>query len=194
METTAAENMNTKTHRRLRKAYCRLIKEKDRDKITVSTLTEEADVSRATFYLYFQNIEEFKDDTHKYILSLYIRQLCIFLEAGRTKSKEACKRKNLILTDDDFNLLTCLFESNIILAFDENIVNIVFSSFSDNLPSFLDKKFIKKNKVRLDLFYIGYLGVMRNNFLDYHSDKVYRDVLRTIDIWDLLFPEHKFKS
>lgn len=191
---TAAEPMNTKTHRRLRKAYCRLIRDKGQDKVTVSSLVEEADVSRATFYLYFQNIEEFKDDTLNYILNLYIKQLRIFLDAGRAEAKEACKRKNLIFTEDDLNLFACLFENNTGFGFDDNVFKIVFENFVANIPSYFNEKFIKKNKDRFDLFYIGYAGVMRNNFLDYHSDKTYRDVLRTMDIWDYLFPKYKFQS
>ena len=76
MEKSAtSEILNTKTHRRLRKAYCRLLRRMDEKKITVSSLTDEADVSRATFYLYFQNIEEFRVYTSQYIVSLYVEQI-----------------------------------------------------------------------------------------------------------------------
>lgn len=105
----ANEILNTKTHRRLRKAYCRLIRKTGAEKITVSALTEEADVSRATFYTYFQNIEEFKDYALRYITALFIKQIGIFLLTGKQGVKEACRRKNLIFHDDDFELFCCLF-------------------------------------------------------------------------------------
>lgn len=195
METaSAAVNINTKTHRRLRKAYCRLLREKGEDKVNVSTITEEADISRATFYLYYQNIDEFKEDTLKYIISLYIKQIRIFLEAGKAEVKEACKRKNLIFTDDDFDLFSCLFSGTRGFGFDQKIFELVFNDFSENISDFFDKRFVKKNKDRFNLFYIGYASVMRPNFIDYHSDKVYRDILRTIELWEFLFPDYKFKS
>ncbi len=195
METASASvNANTKTQRRLRKAYCRLLKEKDADKISVSSLTEEADISRATFYLYYQNIDEFKEDTFKYIISLFIKQIRMFLEAGKTGAQQVSKRKNLIFTDDDFDLFYCLFSDGRVFGFDKYVFEFAFRDFSDHITVYFDKKFVKKNKDRFDLFYIGYAGAMRNNFLDYHSDKVYRDILRTIEIWDFLFPKHKFSD
>ena len=180
--------LNTKTHRRLRKAYCRLIRKMKAEKITVSALTEEADVSRATFYTYFQNIEEFKDYALRYITALFIKQIGIFLLAGKQGAKEACRRRNLIFNDDDFELFCCLFENEKGLGYDESVLSFAFKNYVDNLGSYFSEKFIKKNHDRLDLFYIGYAAVMRVDFLDYHSDKVYRDIMRTIHIWENLFP------
>lgn len=194
METAPTGIVSAKTHRRLRKAYCRIIKEKGADKVTVSALTEEADVSRATFYLHFQNIDEFKDDTEKYILTQFINQIWTFLNAGKTGAKQACKKKNLFFTDDDFDLFYCLFSSNRGFGFGEELFKRFFDVFSGNIRLYFDEKFIKKNKDRFDLFCIGYSAVMRENFLDYQSDKVYRDILRTIEIWDILFPDNKFKN
>lgn len=183
--------LNTKTHRRLRKAYCRLIRKTGSEKITVSSLTEEADVSRATFYTYFQNIEEFKDYALRYILALFIKQIGIFLLAGRQGVKEACRRRNLIFHDDDFELFRCLFGNDKGFGYGERVLDFAFKNYVDNLGSYFSEKFIKKNHERLDLFYIGYTAVMRVDFLDYHSDKVYRDVMRTIHIWENLFPKRK---
>lgn len=183
--------LNTKTHRRLRKAYCSLIRKMKAEKITVSALTEEADVSRATFYTYFQNIEEFKDYALRYILALFIKQIGDFLIAGKQGVKEACRRRNLIFHDDDFELFCCLFENEKGFGYDKSILNFALKSYLDNIGSYFDEKFLKKNHDRLDLFYIGYTAVMRVDFLDYHSDKVYRDVMRTIHIWENLFPKYK---
>jgi len=187
----ANEILNTKTHRRLRKAYCRLIRKTEAERITVSALTEEADVSRATFYTYFQNIEEFKDYALRYILALFIKQIGIFLLAGKKEVKEACRRRNLIFHDDDFELFCCLFENEKGFGYGESVLSFAFKSYLDNIGSYFDEKFLKKNHDRLDLFYIGYTAVMRVDFLDYHSDKVYRDVMRTFHIWENLFPKRK---
>lgn len=187
----ANEILNTKTLRRLRKAYCRLIRKTEAEKITVSSLTEEADVSRATFYTYFQNIEEFKDYALRYITALFIKQIGIFLLAGKQEVKEACRRRNLIFNDDDFELFCCLFGNEKGFGYGESVLSFAFKKYVDNLGSYFSEKFIKKNHDRLDLFYIGYTAVMREDFLDYHSDKVYRDIMRTFHIWENLFPNGK---
>lgn len=194
METESAVNINTKTHRRLRKAYCSLIRKNGNDKMNVRELTDEADVSRATFYLYYENIEQFRDETWKYITSLFIKQIKMFLVAGKAEARQACKRRNLIFTDDDFELFYCVFSICTVFSLDNKVLDYVFSDFSDNISDFFDKKYVRKNTDRFNLFYIGYASVMQNNFFDYHSDKVYRDILRTIEMWDLLFPNYKFNN
>ncbi len=193
MEKSATtEILNTKTHRRLRKAYCRLLKRMDEKKITVSSLTDEADVSRATFYLYFQNIEEFRVYALQYIISLYTEQIGMFLKAGKQGAKEACKKRNLIFTEDDFELFACLFNREYRFSFDNDILSFAFKNVAKTIPMYFSEKFIRRNHERFNLFYIGYMAVMKSDFIDYHSDKVYRDVIRTIHIWDYLFPDHKF--
>lgn len=193
METATA--VNTKTHRRLRKAYCRIIKEKGEDKVNVSSLTEEADVSRATFYLYYQNIEEFEEDTAKYVSLLFIKQLRLFITSANLEElKQVTKRKNLIFTDDDFELFACLFPKSKGFNINSKIFNFLFDNFFENISNYFDEKYVKKNRDKFDLFYIGFCGVMRENFLDYHADKVYRDILRTVEIWEILFPDYKRKD
>lgn len=190
----SVEILNTKTHRRLRKAYCRLLRKTDAEKITVSSLTNEADISRATFYTYFNNIEEFKAYSLEYMVNLYIKQIGLFLKVGKQEAKEACRRRNLIFTDDDFELYLCLFGGERAIIFDESLFRIAFKICINNMPFYFSEKFIKKNRERLDLFFIGYTAVMRNNFLDYHSDKAYRDVMRTFYVWESLFPKYKFEN
>ncbi len=187
-------NLNTKTHRRLRRAYCRLIKEKGKEKINVSNLTNEADISRATFYLYYKDIEEFKDSILEYILNAFIKQIYILLIGSRSEVLQKCKRKNLFFTDDDFELFHCLYANNKGFSFDPKEFEVAFDILYSNTTKHFSERFINKNESRFELFYIGYSSIMKNNFLDYHSDKVARDVLRTMDVWDDLFPEHKFKN
>lgn len=195
METASASlRKNTKTHRRLRKAYCRIIRKNQYDKMSVSSLVEEADISRSTFYLYFQSLEEFEADTFKYASALFVEQIVEFLLAGKTKAKETCKRKNLIFTEDDFELFSCSHSVNSRFDFNEKVYEITFYELLNRIDKYFDKSFIKKNKDRFDLFYIGYVCVMTENFLDYHSSKVYRDILRSAEIWDCLFPKYKFRD
>ena len=187
-------SLNTKTQRRLRNAYCRLINENGIDKVNVSNLTQEADVSRATFYIYYKDIEDFKKNTYEYILGEFIKQICIFLESTRSEVKEKCKRKNLTFTADNFELFHSLFINNQGFNFNMEKYKSIFMAFYGNAEKHFSDKFIKKNKNRFDLFYSGYVRVMRDNFLDYHSDKAARDVLRTMDVWDYLFPDYKYKD
>ncbi len=185
-------SLNTKTHRRLRRAYCRLVK--DGKKVNVSTLTDEADISRATFYLYYKDIEEFIKSTETYIITEFLSQICTFLNGTRSEVKEKCRKRNLAFTEDDFELFRCVLANDRGFSFEKGKLRTVFNIFFDNTTKYFSQRFIKKNKSRFELFYIGYVTVMRDDFFDYHSDRVARDVLRTMDVWDYLFPDYKYKD
>lgn len=51
-----------KTRNALRKAYIRLMKKYRAEEITVSMITMEADINRATFYTHFSNKEDFLEE------------------------------------------------------------------------------------------------------------------------------------
>lgn len=89
----STSNTDKRILRRLRTAYAQLLKEKSIDKITVTDLTEQADMARATFYLHCSNIDEFRNDCFLYILSTAIRQCGVWFETGRDGINEACKKK-----------------------------------------------------------------------------------------------------
>lgn len=189
MSTFNKEEVNSKTHRRLRKAYVILRRKKEDDEITVSSLVEEADISRAAFYLHYKNFDEFRVDTERYILALYIDQLLVFLDAGRENIREVCRKRNLILNEYERELFKLFFEKH--LGFTEARVDFVFKEAYGRTVEKFGANFIKKYKAIFDLFLVGYIASMRVNIFDYHSDKVYRDMIRIFDIWDELFLNEK---
>ncbi len=183
------ESANLKIHRRLRKAYVILRQKKEDDEITVSDLVEEADISRAAFYLHYKNFAEFRLETERYIMALYIDQLLVFLDAGRENVREVCRKRNLILSESDIEIFKLFFENH--LGFTEARVDFVFKEAYTRALEKFGENFVKKHKAGFDLFLIGYIASMRVNMFDYHSEKVYRDMIRTFDIWDVLFREEK---
>jgi AcrR family transcriptional regulator len=189
MSTFDREAANLKIHRRLRKSYVILRQKKQDDEITVSNLVEEADISRAAFYLHYKNLDEFRLEAERYIMTLYIDQLLIFLEAGRENVREVCRKRNLILSEADRELFKLFFENH--LGFTEARVDFVFKEAYARALEKFGENFVKKHKAGFDLFLIGYIASMRVNMFDYHSEKVYRDMIRTFDIWDALFREEK---
>jgi AcrR family transcriptional regulator len=189
MSTFDREEANSKIHRRLRKAYVILRHKKEEDEITVSNLVEEADISRAAFYLHYKNLDEFTLEAERYIMALYIDQLLIFLESGRENVKEVCKKRNLILSESERELFKLFFEKH--LGFTETRVDFVFKEAYGRTIEKFGANFVKKYKAIFDLFLVGYISSMRVNIFDYHSDKVYRDMIRIFDIWDALFPDEE---
>lgn len=192
MSTFDRETANLKIHRRLRKAYVILRQKKEDDEITVSNLVEEADISRAAFYMHYKNFEEFRIEAERYIMALYIDQLLIFLDADRESIREVCRKRNLILSESDRELFKLFFENH--LGFTEDRVDFVFKEAYARALEKFGENFVKKHRAGFDLFLIGYIASMRNNMFDYHSDKVYRDMIRTFDIRDILFPDEKMMN
>lgn len=180
---------NSRINRRLKKAYCRLLKEIGEEKINVSNLAAEADISRATFYFHYHNIEEFSEKIKEYIITAFIRQIFIFLNSDKSEIMEKCKKRNLIFTQDDFELFRNLFIDKKGFTIKEKWHKVIFDICSREIKFELSDKFIKKNKSKLDVFFVGYAAVMREDFFDYHFDRTARDVLRAIEMWEHIFPE-----
>ena len=58
-----------KTKKAINKAFLKLMKTKDISKITVSELTELADIGRGTFYLYYKDVYDLLEHTEAEVLS-----------------------------------------------------------------------------------------------------------------------------
>lgn len=68
MKNADADRRTRKTKALLRQTLTRLLMEKDLKDITVSELTERADINRGTFYLHYKDIYDLFDQTEKEIL------------------------------------------------------------------------------------------------------------------------------
>lgn len=97
-----------RTKKRLRIALAELIRKKGSGKISVSDLVEEANLTRATFYSYYDSFESFYEEEFTRAQAAFAEQIVTFLTEGKENARESSKKHNLIITSDERELLSAL--------------------------------------------------------------------------------------
>ncbi len=59
---------------KMNQALISLMEKQTFDSITIKALCEKAGVNRSTFYSHYQNLTELLEDTHRYIISLFVEE------------------------------------------------------------------------------------------------------------------------
>lgn len=172
-----------KTKRRLRKALLSIISAKHREKISVKELTEEADISRATFYLHYKDIEDFYNDVIDYVFSLFTEQIILFMRGSFEEAKTNSKKSNLLMKDEDRELLKVLFSD----YFNLDLFNNRFKAVYDRIIGFAiemhGKEFAEKHDTELRFFINGYIFAIAESLAFYNQERLYGDLIRSFLLW-----------
>lgn len=188
MKNTDAEQ---RLFNRLDKAYCVLLQEKSPDKITVTELTKQADMARATFYLHFDSMEQFHLQCVSRLLSLCLRQCTAWFCAGREGIQQACRRSRFMLTPTDCALIEKLILTDGFLDYFSVL------HFSDThtamrifCPQWTDG-FIEENRGALSVFFAGFLASTLPCLPNYNSRAMCTQMAYIFEIWEYFFPDRK---
>ncbi|MBE6812176.1 MAG: TetR/AcrR family transcriptional regulator [Ruminococcaceae bacterium] len=181
-------NADARIFRRLRTAYAQLLQENGIDEITVTELTGQADMSRATFYLHYSNMDEFRNECFRHIVTTALRQCGLWFEAGRDGIEEASKKKNLIMNQNDRDLFRFYMSQEIYKQYHyistlydtRTAMHIFTDTWSDD--------FIDQNSGKLTVFFTGFIVNSMPDLTNYSSKKLRREMEYIFEIWDYLFP------
>lgn len=185
MKTSNDSRTVEKTKRSLRKAMTAILSSsKQRERISVKELTQEADVSRATFYLHYNNIEEFYYDTISYLASLFVEQLMVFMQGGIANAKHNSRRHNMLMDDDDRALLAVLAKRYFnALVYNEELKQ-VYKKLIDYAIAKNGEEYVKKNYMKVRFFFNGYILTMIDELADYEPDRLCRNLIRSFALWE----------
>ncbi len=178
----------SKINRRIIVAYGKCVKHKKSLDIKVSELCECADLSRATFYLHFSDMENFLRCCNLYFAKKIFQQGLHWLENGKNEYETIFKHRNLLLSDDDRETLCILLKYNMFFVPEDHNVIV------DILCSFAEKKGPPLNDVqkrKMNVFGRAY-GINVTELLgDYSSTKAKSAFDYNVKIWNILFPDNK---
>lgn len=123
-----------KTKRALRKAFLKLFKKKDINKITVSDITKLADLGRGTFYLYYKDVYDLLENIEKEVLE----------EIGDLFDKT-------LLSDSPPDFLSFMEKTMEYINENKDVFDIILSAkgsvlFLEKLKSFFRKKELQERK------------------------------------------------
>ncbi len=184
-------NNDIRTHRRLRKAYTALLEKKNYKSITVKELTEYAEMSRAAFYLHFDSIENFSFECSQYLIRKITSQMIFWLSEGRDKLNENCRKRKLLIDENDRELFSYYVKQEIYYS--------DYSSFGVIAPiyyEFLSERFSVsteelKNSSKLNFFIRAFSASIMDSIENYDSKRMIKELTYVFMIWDMLFPEYK---
>lgn len=169
---------------RLRKTAA-IITAKNIGPISVSAFCEKAGVSRASFYLYYKDMEDFTAKLRLYIIDKLDEQLNIIFDEGNYADKN---RYRIVLSDDDIALLNGLLGSSIYIDFAVDANNIIGKRFREKMIDRWGEEFYKENEERFEFMLNGGVASLYVDFLDYNKETYIKNMHYITEIAKDLFP------
>lgn len=176
--------MDNTVEKKLRTAMAKLA-DKHVEKISVSALCELADVSRASFYLYYSDLEDLIIKTREYVINKLDQQLNLLLDVhdGVTTDKPV-----MILDDIDISLLKGYTEKHIYWDFAINANAVIFPRFEKKMIERCGEEYYNQNKKTFEFILNGGIATLYFDLLNYDKETYIRNMQRISGIAHELLP------
>lgn len=172
-------------NRKLVSAYSKLLK-KGVQRITVSLLCEKADVSRANFYNYYKDLNDFIIKLHSHMVDALFEQSILFLLCSEKEIADCVKKENLLLNDSETEILKNMLHGSNYIDF----AVLADRYYTDEKKRALfSRKIWEEKKDILDIFTRGYLPVIIINFLNYNEESFEADIRNSRALFKYFFGE-----
>ena len=165
--------MNESTERRLRVAYSKLLR-KQSDRITVTELCKKADVSRATFYIYYKDIEEYAESIRRYIIVRVYDQASRLMCCSDHDFLKELKKENHLLDDYEVSILENMLSGANYLSF-ATLAHLYYAHDKQNTP--FSEYAWENYREEIDLFSRGYLIILIMGLINY-DEAAFRSDMR----------------
>ncbi len=146
--------METNIDQKLRKAYIELVK-KDEEKISVSALCKKGNVSRASFYIHYNNIDEFITKTRNYIVTKLFEQMISIIETS-----EASKPNKLIFNETDLELFRIYIGTHNYQDFAFTANEILYPKYKELMVERWGEKYFEENERLFEFAINGAVGML----------------------------------
>lgn len=177
--------MQNSVELKLRKALAKLA-DKNVEKISVSALCEKAGISRASFYIYYKDIEDLVKQTREYIINKLDEQFSILVEiTDNDYSEEKCH----IFDDVDIALLKGLTGKNVYWEFAVNANMIIGPRFEKKMIELHGEDFYSGNKETFEFILNGAVATFYFDLLNYDKATYFENIKRTYEIVRELLPK-----
>lgn len=164
--------MEKEIKRKLTEGFAKIIEKKH----TVTLLCEKAEVSRATFYLYYDDLDDFYEKTAQMITEKFFRQIVIFMFCSDAELINNTKRENLILNETEMKLLSFFADGS-------NYISFAVRGFENSVPVFDDfcrekfgENFFYENGFALHYCLNAVSVLLFLNLTDYNENKLLFEV------------------
>ncbi len=174
--------MENKIEIKLREAYSKLVS-KSTEKLTVSSLCEKADVSRAGFYLYYKDLDDFIAACRSYI----IKKLCEQLEIAMNTVDP--KEYKMIFSENDIKLLKEFTGKHDYWDFALMGNKVIWPKIKSILVKYWGEEYFNRNNERFEFMITGSIAALYFDIINYDKETFYKHMIYTNNLVNELFPK-----
>ncbi len=159
--------MESNVEKKLREAYAKWVDKNADEKLSVSSLCEMAEVSRAGFYLYYKDAEDFINKTREYMLHRILEQFVII--AKNYRCPESCE---LIFDKTDLRLYKFYNSQKDYWGFVESAYDSIDLKAKEIMINKWGADYCSENKPELDFIFTGSIALLFTSLEDYDEEKI----------------------
>lgn len=153
--------MQTTVEEKMRITAAKLA-EKEIDKISVSDFCKKADVSRASFYIHYKDMDDLIKKTRRYIIDKFGEQLDIlFAEMLGTNKRNTC----VIFDEYDVSLLKGFSGKDIYWDFVSEASQVLFPKYEKKMIERWGEAYYNEKKGTFEYLFIGSAGILYADLL-----------------------------
>ncbi|MBE6715868.1 MAG: TetR/AcrR family transcriptional regulator [Ruminococcaceae bacterium] len=170
--------MQNSVELKLRKAMAELA-DKNVEKISVLALCEKAGISRASFYLYYKDIDELIVKTREYIINKFDEQLNIILNI---KDGVCTDKSHIVFTEEDLALLKAFTGKHVYWDFAVDANNIIAPRYKKKMIERWGEDYYNENKEIFEFILNGGVATLYIDLLNHDKETYIKNMHRISDI------------
>ncbi len=163
---------------KIRKTIAELAR-KNVEKISVSALCEKAGISRASFYLYYKDIDDLAEKTLEYIVNKFDEQLSIILDIKDGLCEDNCR---IVFSEDDIALLRAFTGNHEYWNFAVFANNVIVPRFSKRMIERWGEKTYREKETIFEFLINGGAATLYFDLINFDKETYIKNMQRIAEI------------
>ena len=158
-------------NKKLYTTFAELLKKND-DGISVTRLCEKADVARASFYLYYKDMEDFNNRILIQILQKLFEQSRLILQAPDRELEKVLSANNILFQQDDLTLLYHFTHGTAYLNFLSKATDLLIPQYDRLIADRFGENYLTDDHEVCSFFMSGFIPILYFDLLYYDKKKI----------------------